>query len=82
MKYLIWALLIYFVWRWYTASKKSDADQPSPEAAQSAKAANGAETMVRCAQCGVHLPASEALSGTSGAVFCSEEHRINYSSSE
>ena len=75
MKYLILALLFYFAWRWYTSSKKLDTDQSSPDAAQSAKATNGAETMVRCARCGVHLPASEALIGSGGAVFCSEEHR-------
>ena len=34
----------------------------------------GAEDMVRCAQCGVHLPRSESL--TSGnAYYCSAEHR-------
>ena len=33
-----------------------------------------AEDMVRCSQCGVHLPKSESiLSG--GQFFCSEEHR-------
>jgi uncharacterized protein len=32
------------------------------------------EEMVACAQCGVHLPRSEALPGR-GGVFCSEAHR-------
>ncbi|MBZ0106280.1 MAG: hypothetical protein K8H84_11715 [Sulfuricella denitrificans] len=44
---------------------------------QDEKAAPPAETgedMVRCAQCGVHLPRSEAiLSG--GEFFCCDEHR-------
>ncbi len=34
-----------------------------------------AETMVQCAQCGVHFPASEAIHGTGGAIYCSAEHR-------
>ena len=85
MKYVIWALLIYFAWRWYTASsnaaaKKSDADQFAPEAGQSAGTVHATETMVRCARCGVHLPASEALTGAGSAVFCSEEHRNDHSS--
>lgn len=31
------------------------------------------EDMVRCAQCGVHLPRSESLM-RGGRLFCSEEH--------
>ncbi|MGH8618478.1 MAG: PP0621 family protein [Burkholderiales bacterium] len=31
------------------------------------------EDMVRCAQCGVHLPRSESLL-RGGRLFCSEEH--------
>lgn len=32
------------------------------------------EDMVACAECGVHLPRSEALPGR-GGLFCSEAHR-------
>lgn len=32
------------------------------------------EKMVRCAQCGLHLPASESVSDR-GLHFCSTEHR-------
>ena len=37
------------------------------------------EDMVACAQCGVHLPRSEALPGR-GGVFCGEAHRSAYES--
>lgn len=38
-----------------------------------------AEEMVRCAQCGVHLPKSESiLSG--GNFYCSDAHRREHSS--
>jgi len=33
------------------------------------------EAMVKCAQCGVHLPISEALPGSSNQFFCSDAHR-------
>jgi uncharacterized protein len=33
-----------------------------------------AEEMVRCVQCGVHLPKSESILA-GGKFFCSEEHR-------
>ena len=40
----------------------------------SRQAPRGVEDMVRCAQCGLHLPRSESL--MSGQVFyCSAEHR-------
>ncbi|MDD5403746.1 MAG: PP0621 family protein [Sulfuricella sp.] len=32
------------------------------------------EDMVRCAQCGVHLPKSESILSR-GEFFCSDEHR-------
>jgi uncharacterized protein len=81
MKYLIWALLIYLAWRWYSASKQSHADQSAADDAHAARAVNGAETMVRCVRCDVYLPASEALIEAGGAVFCSEEHRGTHSPS-
>ncbi|NOT17818.1 MAG: hypothetical protein HOP20_07115 [Sulfuriferula sp.] len=36
------------------------------------------ENMVRCAHCGVHLPQSEAVSGT-GVWFCSALHHDEFS---
>jgi len=36
--------------------------------------AGEAEQMVRCAQCGVHLPRSESIA-SGGSFFCSAEHR-------
>jgi uncharacterized protein len=30
---------------------------------------------VRCAHCGLHLPAADAIAGADGAVFCSVAHR-------
>jgi uncharacterized protein len=33
------------------------------------------EAMVSCAQCGVHLPRSEAVTGRLG-VYCGEAHRL------
>lgn len=33
------------------------------------------EAMLACAHCGLHFPASEALTNTNGSVFCSIEHQ-------
>lgn len=44
---------------------------PAPEAQSSPKA------MLRCAECGMHLPADESLPGK-GGVFCSAAHRSSF----
>jgi uncharacterized protein len=38
-----------------------------------------AEEMVRCAQCGVHLPKSESIMA-GGNFYCSDAHRIEHTS--
>jgi uncharacterized protein len=38
------------------------------------KPVKGAEDMVRCAKCGVHLPRSESLK-TNQVFYCSADHR-------
>lgn len=78
MKYLLWAVIIYLAWRWYTASKQSSSQSAS--SSESSRPANSgtddtAEAMVKCAQCGIHLPYSEAVHGAGTIIFCSEEHR-------
>lgn len=35
------------------------------------------QAMLRCAECGVHLPADEAFPGR-GGVFCSAAHRASF----
>jgi uncharacterized protein len=47
---------------------------PEPRAPQ---AKDGPSPMVRCAQCGLHLPTGEALPGR-GGVFCGDAHRTEY----
>jgi uncharacterized protein len=42
-------------------------------------ASASAEEMVRCAQCGVHLPKSESIRA-GDTYFCSEAHRLDHSS--
>ena len=82
MKYLLWALVIYLGWRWLLAQKKSAADSEEKSAATSeATAEIGAEKMVQCVQCGIHLPISESITGSDGKLFCSQEHSLIHRSS-
>lgn len=58
-------LLAYWILKSYR--KRVDKREPPPPAA-------GAEDMVRCAQCGVHLPRSESITAR-GKFYCSAEHQ-------
>lgn len=73
MIYLIKLLLLAVgVWLIYSLLKnyarsvdRDERDVPAPPAQ---------EDMVRCAQCGVHLPKSESILSR-GEFYCSDEHR-------
>lgn len=47
--------------------------RPAAKATPQAPLHNDAESMVRCAHCGIHLPRSEALL-RDGNTWCSQEH--------
>lgn len=78
MRFLILIAIVVVVFLLVKSLRK-----PSPPAAPSAPtppaepAKLEREDMVACPQCGVHLPASEALPGR-GGMFCSEAHRSAY----
>ncbi|WP_314919199.1 PP0621 family protein [Pseudomonas helleri] len=66
LRLLIWAALIaagVWFWRKYKASLQAPKKPADP----------GAQPMVRCAHCGVHLPRDRALSKQQ-QWFCSQEH--------
>lgn len=88
MKFLLWALVLYLVWRWYQSTQnkiKRDASSESDNAFQSPQstAQTAAQTsttelvekMVSCSHCGIHVPLSEAVYVNSGSFFCSIEHQ-------
>lgn len=47
----------------------------SAKSAPPQQKATGSEAMVECTHCGVHLPASEAVSGRSSRLYCCDLHR-------
>lgn len=76
MKYLILiAVVLGVLWLMRSLRKPSDSAPPQKPASPPQQ-----EEMVSCAQCGVHLPRSEALPGR-GGVFCGEAHRNAFESS-
>ncbi len=75
MKFLIWLAIIFIIFAWVMRSKKNTGQASDKRKPTAPSQADTPELMLQCAQCGVHIPASEALPHGSGVVFCSEEHR-------
>lgn len=87
MKLLLWSVIVLVIVAWLFRSKKNAAgpDKSRSETAAKTNAAEstpeGVEPMLPCAHCGVHVPASEAVISSTGAVFCSQEHRLGHTKS-
>lgn len=72
-KYLLLLLIIWLIWRVYRASRqrlarRSEAARPAPQ------------DMVQCAQCGIYLPRSKALTDRldSGRCYCRDHVPANH----
>lgn len=68
MRYLlVFAIIALLVWRWQASRNRlrSPTKTKSPQTPT---------TMSRCGQCGLHVPAGDAIAGASG-VYCSQDHR-------
>jgi uncharacterized protein len=75
MKYLVLlAVLVVAYLMWRNARLKDD--RTSGGARKGTRPARGPQEMVACRACGLHLPRSEAVFGSSGAPFCCQEHRL------
>lgn len=73
MKYLLVLVVVLVAfWLWRKGRRDEirarEAQQRPPPAVEAPKA------MVRCAHCGLHLPATDAITGPDG-VYCSTAHR-------
>lgn len=71
---LLLALVVAVVLWWKHQKRGHQGDEAAPARPQQA---NDPEAMLRCAECGLHLPASQSLPGR-GGVFCSTEHRQQF----
>lgn len=75
MKYLIWLLICFAVVVWIKRFKAGLSHSQG-----NARNSQGRvpEAMRQCVQCGMHIPASEAVTDSAGAIFCCEEHRAQH----
>ena len=71
-KILLLIILVAIAIAWFRARAKKAGTPGHAHAARQA-GANG-ERMVSCAQCAVHLPASEAVFDAAGTAFCGPAH--------
>jgi uncharacterized protein len=81
MRLLLWGVFIFVVLMLFLHVKKSTLQRSGRDRTNEQKAQGASETIIRCAQCGVHIPVSEAVVLESGIAFCSEEHRLKHLSS-
>jgi uncharacterized protein len=87
MKYVIWLVIALAVIVWFQRVKKNIINKKGSATGGAGDSAAGrerpsvagesprVEEMVACTHCGLHFPASEAVTDHAGTVFCSEEHR-------
>lgn len=75
MTKLLVVLLVVAVALWALLSRTRGGRRPTREQRRkkSPEAAGTAQDMARCAHCGVHLPASEAVHA-GGLSYCGAEH--------
>ena len=70
MRFLLGFLVVLVIaWRWraWRESKQLEKRNTAPDPAV-------ASDMVRCKQCGLHIPSNEAVLGRLGS-YCSTDHR-------
>lgn len=74
MKFVLWLVIGVVFVLWLFRGKKKLPERPARR-----RAANEtAESMVECAHCGMHIPASEAVLDTGSIPFCCDAHRLHY----
>ena len=66
------ALVFFMLGAKRARPREPEARQPQPPAPPAQP-----QAMLRCAECGMHLPANETLPGR-GGVFCSAAHRASF----
>ena len=80
MKYLlVFAVLWVAIWLWRKnrreEMREAEREQKAARAQRPPAAPAAPQAMLRCAHCGVHLPASDAIAGPGETVYCSAAHR-------
>lgn len=78
MRLLVWIFIIFALVVLVRQIKKAIIQRHQREPANPQDIQDGTEAMLQCAQCGIHIPASEAILTQFDIAFCSEEHRLKH----
>lgn len=71
MKYLLVALVVMIAIGIWRNNRRKEEDVPPPRRSKQRQV----EQMVTCAHCGLHLPASDAVTSKEQLHYCCKEHR-------
>lgn len=75
MKYLIVFFVVFFaIWLWRKNRRDELRARQAAEPRPAPKAVGAPQDMLRCAHCGLHLPAADAVRGARGGMYCSQAH--------
>lgn len=72
MKYLLVLVVIWVAFMLWRSGRRREVERSAPPPSD---APSLPQAMIRCAHCGLHLPAADALSGKGGKAYCSAAHR-------
>jgi uncharacterized protein len=67
---LVFLVVLVIAWRWRTWRESVQTERREERARDTPST-----DMISCRQCGLHLPANEAVAGKLGR-YCSKEHRL------
>lgn len=76
MKYLlVLAVIVVAFWLWRKARREELQSRTPPPPPPAPGTIAPPQAMLRCAHCGLHLPAADAVRGPDGTAYCSAAHR-------
>ncbi|HYP82235.1 PP0621 family protein [Variovorax sp.] len=76
MKYLLVIAVVWVAFMiWRSRRRDEIARRQPPAGLPRTRTPGEPQAMLRCAHCGLHLPAADAIAGEGGKVYCSTAHR-------
>lgn len=77
MKYLLVLVVLWVAFMLWRSGRRREMEHKAEHKAppRPGTTLSGPQAMARCAHCGLHLPAVDALPGKDGKAYCSAAHR-------
>lgn len=78
MRLLLWGVIVFAIVMLLLHLKKITIQRYRQDHPNSQNPKQITEEIMQCAQCGIYIPASEAVLVQPDLAFCSEEHRLKH----